>query len=29
VVIFGSGLPCGGCLNPRPVKSGFTTRMKR
>jgi hypothetical protein len=29
VVIVGSGLPCGGCLNPRPVKSGFTTRMKR
>ena len=29
VVIFGSGLPCSGCLNPRPVKSGFTTRMKR
>jgi hypothetical protein len=29
VVIFGSGLPCGGCLNPRPVKTGFTTFMKR
>jgi hypothetical protein len=29
VVIFGSGLPCGGCLNPRPVKTGFTTRMER
>ena len=29
VVIFGSGLPCGGCTNPRPVKSGFTTFVKR
>lgn len=28
VVIFGSGRPCG-CLNPMPVKSGFTTLMKR
>lgn len=28
VVIFGSGLPCG-CLNPRPVKTGFTTFMQR
>ncbi len=28
VVIFGSGRPCG-CLNPRPVKTGFTTFMDR
>ena len=29
VVIFSPGRPCHGCTNPRPVKSGFTTRMKR
>jgi hypothetical protein len=29
VVIFSPGTPCGGCSNPRPATSGFTTRMKR